>query len=402
MADHRRGVGAFLLAIGLISAMHVTLPEDATAADTFFSKWVYVVPGVLIVLYTMYGWWSDVVKEAHRGDHTRVVQLHLRYGMIMFIASEVMFFVAWFWAFFDASLYSGEVQQVARVEATGGQWPPAGMEVFDPWHLPLLNTLILLTSGTTVTWAHHALLHNDRQGPEMGTGADDHPRAAVHRHPGLRICVGAVRLCRQHLRRHLLHGDRLPRLPRHHRHDLPDRLPGARAERAISGRSSISASRPRPGTGISSTWSGCSSSPASMCGAIRAAITTERRPGALSAAAADRDGAEGPLPALRRGAPLRRFPEARAALPRLRARLQLRRFRRRAGRIHHPHRRVRRSPARRSSWRSPTARRCGCISCCGAPLVLILCLGLLRPLKGVLVAQQYVHRAAEGRLDRPD
>ena len=161
-------VGAFLLAIGLITAMHVTLPEDATAGDTFFSKWVYVVPGVLIVLYTMYGWWSDVVKEAHRGDHTRVVQLHLRYGMIMFIASEVMFFVAWFWAFFDASLYSGEVQQVARVEATGGQWPLAGMEVFDPWHLPLLNTLILLTSGTTVTWAHHALLHNDRKGLVWG------------------------------------------------------------------------------------------------------------------------------------------------------------------------------------------------------------------------------------------
>jgi cytochrome c oxidase subunit 3 len=161
-------VGAFLTAIGLIYAMHVTLPEDATAADTFFRKWAYVVPGVLIVLYTMYGWWSDVVKEAHRGDHTRVVQLHLRYGMIMFIASEVMFFVAWFWAFFDASLYSGEIQQVARVEATGGQWPPAGFEVFDPWHLPLLNTLILLTSGTTVTWAHHALLHNDRKGLVWG------------------------------------------------------------------------------------------------------------------------------------------------------------------------------------------------------------------------------------------
>jgi cytochrome c oxidase subunit 3 len=75
-----------------------------------------------------------------------------------------MFFVAWFWAFFDASLFADEAQQVARVEFTGGQWPPEGVQVFDPWHLPLLNTLILLTSGTTVTWAHHALLHNDRQG----------------------------------------------------------------------------------------------------------------------------------------------------------------------------------------------------------------------------------------------
>jgi cytochrome c oxidase subunit 3 len=96
------------------------------------------------------------------------VQLHLRYGMILFIASEVMFFVAWFWAFFDASLFAGEAQQIARVDHTGGQWPPSGIEVFDPWHLPLLNTLILLTSGTTVTWAHHALLHDDREGLKWG------------------------------------------------------------------------------------------------------------------------------------------------------------------------------------------------------------------------------------------
>ena len=98
-------VGAFLTALGLIFAMHADLPQDATASDYIFRKWGLIVPGMLIVLYTMYGWWAEVIKEAHRGDHTRVVQLHLRYGMILFIASEVMFFVAWFWAFFDASLY---------------------------------------------------------------------------------------------------------------------------------------------------------------------------------------------------------------------------------------------------------------------------------------------------------
>ena len=86
----------------------------------------------------------------------------------MFIASEVMFFVAWFWAFFDASLFSDEAIQASRVARTGGVWPPKGTEVFDPWHLPLVNTLILLTSGTTVTWAHHALLNNDRQGLKWG------------------------------------------------------------------------------------------------------------------------------------------------------------------------------------------------------------------------------------------
>ncbi len=152
-------VSALALAIGTILSFH---------HETYGMGYWPVVPGLLGVIYTMYAWWVDVIREANEGHHTRVVQLHLRYGMIMFIASEVMFFVAWFWAFFDASLFAGEAQQVARVEHTGGHWPPDGVEVFNPWHLPLLNTLILLTSGTTVTWAHHALLHNDREGLKWG------------------------------------------------------------------------------------------------------------------------------------------------------------------------------------------------------------------------------------------
>src|SRR5690606_36157976 len=125
--------------------------------------WIFLL-GVLIVLYTMFGWWSDTIKEAREGHHTRVVSLHLRYGMIMFIASEVMFFSAWFWAFFDASLFPASADLVARTDFTGGTWPPKGVEVLDPFHLPLYNTIILLLSGTTVTWAHHALLENDRKG----------------------------------------------------------------------------------------------------------------------------------------------------------------------------------------------------------------------------------------------
>jgi cytochrome c oxidase subunit III len=146
---------AFVLAIGAVMWMH-----GKTSA--------VLAIGFALVLYTMFMWWRDIVKESHAGDHTPVVQLHLRYGMLMFIASEVMFFVAWFWAFFDASLFSGEAIQSARVAATGGVWPPKETEIFDPWHLPLLNTIILLTSGTTVTWAHHALLHNDRKGLIQG------------------------------------------------------------------------------------------------------------------------------------------------------------------------------------------------------------------------------------------
>ena len=123
--------------------------------------WVFFI-GLAAVLYTMLSWWTNVVKEAKAGDHTPVVQLHLRYGMILFIASEVMFFVGWFWAWFDFSLFP------STVDAVAGQWPPKGVEVLDPFAFPLLNTLILLLSGTTVTYAHHALIHGNRQGLKTG------------------------------------------------------------------------------------------------------------------------------------------------------------------------------------------------------------------------------------------
>lgn len=115
--------------------------------------------GLVGVLYVMFGWWSEVVHEAETGDHTPVVAIGLRYGFIMFIMSEVMFFSAWFWAFFKNALYPMGPQS----PAIDGVWPPVGIETFDPWHLPLINTLILLCSGCAATWAHHALVHENNR-----------------------------------------------------------------------------------------------------------------------------------------------------------------------------------------------------------------------------------------------
>jgi cytochrome c oxidase subunit 3 len=132
--------------------------------------WWMLALGVALVLITMLLWWSDVVKEGNEGDHTPVVSIGLRYGMILFIASEVMFFVAWFWIFFEMALFHhvrtlSPIDDVANAWKT---WPPKGVETVPAFELPLVNTLTLLTSGTTVTWAHHALQTGDRNGAKWG------------------------------------------------------------------------------------------------------------------------------------------------------------------------------------------------------------------------------------------
>lgn len=141
--------------------------------------WTWFALGFAGVLATMYLWWSDIIKEAHGGDHKPVVQVGLRYGVVLFIISEVMFFVAFFWSFFDFSLFPraataiaplvDDVAEIANINARG-QWPPEGIHTFNPLDIPLLNTLILLLSGTTVTWAHHALLEGNRKSFLWGLG----------------------------------------------------------------------------------------------------------------------------------------------------------------------------------------------------------------------------------------
>ena len=159
--------------IGSFSALALTGGGVMWMHDNPYGKFVFLA-GLLGVLVTMFSWWGNVIREGKAGDHTPVVQLHLRYGMILFIASEVMFFVAWFWAFFSSALFPAplEVVEGAANLVTDGsllaQWPPKGIEVLDPFGFPLLNTFILLCSGTTVTWAHHALIHGDREGLKRG------------------------------------------------------------------------------------------------------------------------------------------------------------------------------------------------------------------------------------------
>jgi len=101
-------------------------------------------------------WWRDVVREGtFEGHHTSYVRKGIKFGMILFIVSEVMFFFAFFWAFFTSSLNP-------TVEI-GCVWPPKGIIAINPWHIPLLNTFVLITSGAFITWSHHAMLAGYRK-----------------------------------------------------------------------------------------------------------------------------------------------------------------------------------------------------------------------------------------------
>jgi len=146
-------IGGFLIVLGIILAAH-------------YGDYIVITIGALVVFTVMFLWWRDVVRESRTpGIYTPVVRLGLRYGMLFFITSEVMFFVAFFWSFFNFALFPENVAGLAHPV-----WPPPTIHTPDPFHFAILMTMILLLSGTTITWAHHCLIEDDRKGMLTGLG----------------------------------------------------------------------------------------------------------------------------------------------------------------------------------------------------------------------------------------
>lgn len=136
--------------LGGLSALTTT--TGAVAYMHQYSIGFYaLLTGQVMLWFVMFAWWRDVIREAtFEGLHTTAVQKSHRIGMLLFIVSEIMFFFAFFWAYFHSAI-------VPAIQI-GCTWPPQGIAVFNPWEVPLLNTMILLLSGCSVTWAHHCIV----------------------------------------------------------------------------------------------------------------------------------------------------------------------------------------------------------------------------------------------------
>lgn len=150
-------IAAGVFCLGIVLFMHEVKFESINPG------WKGIALGFVGILLCMFFWWKDIIFETTKEKvHNEITEISMRYGMALFIASEVMFFVAFFWAFFNAAIFP--------TEAIGFKWPPEDIKVFDPFDLPFMMTLILLLSGCSVTWAHHALLEgkNDQLVQALG------------------------------------------------------------------------------------------------------------------------------------------------------------------------------------------------------------------------------------------